>query len=131
MQLKEKIGNDIKVAMKERDTNKLNLLRVLKGELERNEQTSNGKVELTDGSIIQIIKKLTESLKETDGSEEDFKTLSVLLPKQLSDDEIREIVNKQKTDKSNLGEIMTYFKLTYSGQYDGKKLSEITREILK
>jgi len=55
MSLKEKIIADIKSAMKNKETQKLGVLRVLKGEIERNEQTSKGKVELADVDIVALV----------------------------------------------------------------------------
>lgn len=32
--------------------------------------------------------------------------------------------------KSDMGKIMSYFKSTYDGQYDGKELSDVAKSVL-
>ena len=58
MSLKVRINEDLKSAMKAKEAGKLSILRVLKGEIERSEQTSSGKIELSDADIIKQVKKL-------------------------------------------------------------------------
>ncbi len=129
--LKLKITEDLKSAMKSKDTNKLGIIRVLKGEIERSEQTSTGKVELTDGEIVKIVKKLIEAIKETTNDKTELAVLDVYLPKQLSEDEIKIIVATVKqSGVSQMGDFMKHFKTNYDGQYDGKLLSNLVKEAL-
>jgi uncharacterized protein YqeY len=129
--LKLRITEDLKSAMKSKDTNKLGIIRVLKGEIERSEQTSTGKVELTDGEIVKIVKKLIEAIKETTNDKTELAVLDVYLPKQLSEDEIKIIVATVKqSGVSQMGDFMKHFKTNYDGQYDGKLLSNLVKEAL-
>lgn len=80
MKLKEQISEDLKSAMKNKDSVKLNILRVLKGEIERNEQTATKRVELSDGDILKLVKKMIEGIKETKGSEDEINTLEIYMP---------------------------------------------------
>jgi len=129
--LKLKITEDLKSAMKSKDTDKLGIIRVLKGEIERSEQTSTGKVELTDGEIVKIVKKLIEAIKETTNDKTELAVLDVYLPKQLSEDEIKIIVATVKqSGVSQMGDFMKHFKTNYDGQYDGKLLSNLVKEAL-
>jgi uncharacterized protein YqeY len=133
--IKETIDLELKAAMKNRDIKKLGLLRVLKGELQRMEQTSKGKVELTDTDILKVIKKMVVNIKETTNDETEITILNSYLPKQLSDESIKDILlNVIKEHNYNnikdMGKIMSHFNTNYSEQYDGKVLSNMIRETL-
>lgn len=131
MSLKQVISEDLKTAMKEKNTTKLIILRVLKGEIERQEQGPNGKVELADGSIIALIKKLVEGIKETTNDQTEIAVLGVYLPRQLSNEELRSTVLFLKENgMKTVGEFMKHFKTTHDGLYDGKTLSTIIKEVL-
>lgn len=128
MNLKEQISNDLKQAMKDKDMVKLNILRVLKGEIERNEQTPNGRIELTDGDIIKLVKKMIEGIKESTKDEYEISKLSVYLPKQLSENEIKDIL--VQVNSKNIGEVMKYFKLNHDGLYDAKMVTNLIKELV-
>ena len=135
MKLKEKISEDLKSAMKNRDSVKLNVLRVLKGEIERGEQTATQKIELADIDVLKLIKKMIEGIKETKGSEQEIESLNIYLPQQLSESEVKLIASQIKesqglTNAKDMGKIMNHFKDNYGGRYDGKVLSNIAKEIL-
>ena len=131
MNLKEKVSEDLKTAMKEKNTVKLSILRVLKGEIERNGQGPSGKVDLTDGDVVKIVKKLVEGIKETTNNQDELNVLNDYLPKQMSESEIRLVINTVKqSGASNIGDFMKYFKVYHDGQYDGKVLSNLVKEVL-
>ena len=131
MSLTSKISEDLKTAMKEKNTTKLSVLRVLKSEIQRSEQTANGKIELTDGDVIKVVKKLIEGIKETTKNQDELNMLDTYLPQQMSESELRLVATKLKeAGNSNVGEFMKYFKNNHDGLYDGKKLSNIVKEIL-
>lgn len=132
MSLKEKIIADIKTAMKNKDTQRLGVLRVLKGEIERNEQTSKGKVELADVDIVALVKKSIQGIKETNNDEFEIEVLESYLPKQLSNFELTMLVKEYLTTEgnANMGSVMAHFKVNYAGQYDGKELSLIVKSLI-
>lgn len=128
MSLINSVSEDLKTAMKEKNTVKLGILRVLKGEIQRSEQGTNGKVELSEGDVLKIIKKLVESIKETTKNQDELSVLEAYLPKQLSEVEMRQIISLLSV--KDMGAIMKHFKTNFDGQYDGKILSTIAKEIL-
>lgn len=132
MSLKDKIVADIKTAMKNKDTQRLGVLRVLKGEIERNEQTSKGKVELADVDIVALVKKSIQGIKETNNDEFEIEVLETYLPKQLSNFELTTLVKEYLTTEGNvnMGSVMAHFKVNYAGQYDGKELSLIVKSLI-
>lgn len=127
MSLVKLISEDLKLAMKEKNASKLSTLRVLKSELQRIEQSANGKVELTDGDVVKVVKKLVEGIKETTNNQDELNILEAYLPKQLTEAEIREIISLLSF--KDMGAIMKYFKTNYDGQYDGKLLSTIAKNL--
>lgn len=106
-----------------------NLLSTIIGELDR--ITKNP----TEDQIMKVIKKLYESNKECmkDSNDESLKIesdfLSQFIPKELSDEEIKNIVNSENLP--NIGAYMKYFKENYSNQYNGSKVKDIVTEYLK
>lgn len=132
MSLISKIDSDLVSAMKRKDVETLKVLRVLKGEIQRNEQGKDGKIVLTDTQVTTIIKKMVDNLKETGGLGSEITILSEYLPKQLTNDELVDIViglievNKYNSIK-DMGKIMKYFKDNYEHRYDGSMLSSIIK----
>ncbi len=89
MALQDRIKKDLAAAMKAKDEDKKNTLRVIMGEFSR--QASK---ELPDAEVIGIIKKLIKSEKEViaqRGSDEDNRFIAVAeayLPKMADEDDI-------------------------------------------
>ena len=135
MTLKLKLSEDLKLAMIARDSLKLASVRMIKSEVDRAEQTATGKIELSDGDIMKIIKKLVEGVKETTNLQAEIEIYESYLPKQFTESEMKSIVLEIKdkiglNSAKDMGKLMTYFKLNYEGQYDGKMLSSIAKEML-
>lgn len=135
MSLKDTIVADIKSAMKNKESQKLGILRVLKGEIERNEQTSKGKIELSDNDIVALVKKSIQGVKETTNDEFEITVLEGYLPKQLSNLEMTKLVkeflsSEENGGNVNMGTVMSYFKANYAGRYDGKELSLIVKSLM-
>lgn len=92
----------------------------------------------SEDQIYSIIKKLYEGaeyMAERDLSEEskiEYAYLKDYIKTQLGQSNIEmiiaEIILEQPT--ANIGVIMKYFKDNYSGQYDGKLVSQIAKEML-
>ena len=126
MGLLEQIKKEIIVAMKAKDNTKRDILRLIKGEIER------GGKHATDEFILKIIKKTVDGLEETksEGYAEQIKVLDVFLPSQLSEEEIGTIITeliaeKGFSGKKDLGLVMRHFKENLGGQYDGKVVSKV------
>ena len=92
----------------------------------------------TEDQIYSIIKKLYESaeyLAERDLSEEakiEYNYLKDYIKTQLGRSEIEMIISDLVLQQpaANIGVVMKYFKDNYSGQYDGKLVSQIAKEVL-
>jgi uncharacterized protein len=116
MKLQEKIKKDLVIAIKDRDGVRKDTLRVILGELGRQE-----KKELTDDDVIRVLKKLLKSereLLEKSGAVNDTEFIRIIdtyLPKMASDEEIllwiRENVDfaAYKNKMQAMGVIMAHF----------------------
>jgi uncharacterized protein YqeY len=127
--LKEKIVADMTTAMKEKNTIARDTLRVIKGEIERNEQTKDGKIELTDGDVIKLIKKSIEGIKETTNNAAEIAVLESYLPKQLNETEIETIVLDllKAGTQPTIKDLMRDFNAKHNGQADGKILVDVIK----
>lgn len=133
--MKTQIKNDMVQAMKDKNVVARDILRVLMGEIQRDENTiKGGKVEVTDEAIQKMVKKLIESVKES-GDNGEIELLEGYLPQQLTNDEIIGharvfIVSNNLSSPKEMGRVMGYFSKTFAGTYDGKALSGIVKNLL-
>ena len=89
----------------------------------------------SEDQIYAIIKKLYEAAKEmremTPEADQEYMYLKDFIKKQLSEADIRfEIEDLMLSKGCNIGMIMKHFKEWYPGQYDGKLVSQIAKEML-
>lgn len=112
------------------------LLGVLLGELDRLPIPRSQ--EPTEDQIYGVLKKLydgAEYCAERDLSEEskiEYTYLKDYIKKQMTEADIRfEIEDLMLSKGCNIGMIMKHFKEWYPGQYDGKLVSQIAKEMLK
>lgn len=146
MELKDKIQTDFKEAFKGKDAVKLGALKMLRAEM-HNAEISKRK-ELEEEEIIEVIlreikkRKDAAELYEKGGRSElaekekaETKVLSVYLPEQISEEEIRKIV-KQAVEQSGatsikeMGKVMAVLMPQIKGRADNSLVSSIVKEIL-
>ena len=138
--LKSKIQADITEAMKAKNQEKVDTLRLLWSDL-RNVEINTRK-ELTDEEVVSVIKKQTKKLAEasdmfeqggrTDLVEENKKQTAILseyLPPQMSDSELMEaikslMVKHKETFEKNPKALIGIAMKELSSQADGKKILE-------
>jgi len=133
--MKNRIKADMKRAMIGKDTMTRDTLRVLIAEIERNEQSSKGKVELSDTEIVTLVKKMVNDIKESNPNSDEIKILEHYLPIELSVLFMGEEVQRQielhgYSGMKDMGKIMKHFKDVFPNQYNGKVLSAIIKERL-
>jgi len=147
MSIQEKINNGIKLSMKEKNADKLAALRSVKSAILL-ELTKDGKTNISDEIAIQIISKLVKQRKESalifksknreDLEKEELsqiKYLEVFLPKQLSEDEIKEKIKLKLNEIDNvslkdMGRLMGLLMKEMSGKADGKIISRVLKKQL-
>lgn len=130
MTLEQKIANDLKQAMLQKNEAKKSLLRVVIGEFNRK---GDGK-EIGDAKATDVIKGMIENAKLVNNTDEVL-ILEEYLPKQLTKDQITMLVQQliedyKYTSIKDMGKVMNDLKSGFPGQYDGKLASEIVKEQL-
>lgn len=148
MSLKDKINLDIKSAMKEKDSIKLESLRAIKSAIILFETKDSSSYELEKSDEIKILQKLVkqrkesaqifESQKRNDLAETEIiqsEFISKYLPKQMNIKEIEDIVLKiiEQTNSNgikDMGKVMGMVSKELLGKADGKTISEIIRKNL-
>ena len=147
MTLYEKLDSDIKEAMKAREKDKLEVLRLLKSAAK--DILINEKKEITDEVLISVVAK---SIKQRKDSIEGFKQggrtelvekeeaavviLSGYLPEQLSEADAKKIVedvlqSENITSKEQMSLAMKAVMPKLKGKIDGKLINKIVTECLK
>ena len=144
--LKEKLMDDLKTAMREKDEIKKNTVQMVRAAILQIEKDKGITVE--DEKIIEIIAKEVKGKKDAlvdfeKGGREDLvsqtnQEISVLqeyLPKQLSKEEIKlevEKVIKQlgATSMKDMGIVMKEAKAKIGAAADGRAINEVVKELL-
>ena len=114
MSLKLQITEDMKTAMRAKDSVRLGAIRLLLSAIKQREVDE--RIELTDADVIAVIEKMLkqrrdsiaafESANRTDLADiEKFEVtvLQAYMPKQMSDDEISQIINQVIADSGATG----------------------------
>lgn len=144
--LQEKLMEDLKVAMREKDTIRKNTVQMVRAEiLKIKKDTGN---EPDDEKIISIIAKEVKTKKDAlvdfekggrqdlvEQTNEEIKILQEYLPKQLSIDEIKEIVSKivkelGASSMKDMGPVMKEAKAKIGAGADGRTINEVVKELL-
>ncbi|MBO8435040.1 MAG: GatB/YqeY domain-containing protein [Tyzzerella sp.] len=147
MSLKERLLQDMKDAMKAKDTVKKNTVQLIRSgvlQIEKDKQ-----IELDDDGVLDVIakelKKRRDSLPEfeksgrTDLIENLNKEIDVLLgylPEQLTEEEIQEIVDEtikevQAESIKDMGKVMTAVTPKVKGRADNKIVSSYVKKLLQ
>ncbi|WP_455538613.1 GatB/YqeY domain-containing protein [Terrisporobacter sp.] len=147
MSLKQKLQEDLKSSMKNKDTNKKSVITLIRASIKQYEV--DNRVELGDEEIIDLIAK---QLKQTRDSLEEFKkanredlvekanaeieVLKEYLPQQLSEEELNEIVISTisevgATSMKDMKKIMTSIMPKVKGRADGKLINELVKKNLQ
>lgn len=144
--LKEKLLEDLKQSMKEKNTNRKNVVQMVRAGILQVEKDKG--IQLEDAQVLEIIakelKKRKDSLADFEKANredlinqvnEEISVLEEYLPKQLSDEElelkIQEIITKVgATTIKDLGMVMKEAKIEIGAQADGKRINEVVRKLL-
>ena len=132
MSLRQQINDDLKTAMRNKDKDSMDILRVVKGEIARNESPSSP---MSDVEITKIIAKLVKNLKQVNDtkSKNEMDFLKNYLPKPLTEDEIKEIIDdiclnfQEPLTMKDMGKIMSNFNVEYNGKADNKMVASIIK----
>lgn len=144
--LKEKLLNDLKESMKEKDLIRKNTVQLIRSSILQIEKDKA--VEVTDEQIIEIIAKEAKKRKdaaqdfEKSGREDlinqnnkELEILTSYLPKQLDIEEIENIVKdiikeSGATSMKDMGIVMKTAKEKIGASADGKTISDVVKKLL-
>ena len=145
--LEEKILNDYKQAMKNKDKIKSSILSFLRSNM-INQAIGLKKKSLEDKEVISTIKKLVKQHQDSiqqfkQGKREDLVTketqeleiLKSYLPAELAPDELAKIIDEvisqaQATGPKDMGRVMKEVMAKVASQADGKLVSDLVRQKL-
>ena len=147
MSLKQKLQEDLKSSMKNKDAIKKSVITLIRSSIKQYEV--DNRVELKDDEIVDLIAK---QLKQTRDSREEFakagrddlvskaeaeiEVLKEYLPQQLSEEELNEIVisiisEVGATSMKDMKKIMTSIMPKVKGRADGKLINELVKKNLQ
>ena len=148
MTLEQQIQEDIKAAMKAKDSVAMNAVRAVKGEILLFKTAEGGSREVTDEDVLKMIRKLVKQRRESaeqyvaagrkelaDNELAEAAVIEKYLPKQLSEAEVEAKVKEiiaalGATSLKEMGKVMGAANAALAGQADGRTISGIVRKLL-
>lgn len=143
MSLKQQISEDMKNAMRAKDSVRLGAIRLLQAAIKQREVDE--RIDLDDTAVIAVIEKMLkqrrdsiaayESANRTDLADVEKFEVSVLqtyLPQQLTEEEIKAILEKVVADTGaegvkDMGKVMAAIKPLVAGKADMGKISGLIK----
>ncbi len=143
MTLRDRINEDMKTAMRAREADKLNAIRLLTSALKQKEVDE--RIEITDDVVLNVIEKMLKQRKDsieqfTAGNrldlaaKEQFEVgvLQVYMPAQMSDAELAEVLNVViaevgASSAKDMGKVMNALRPRVAGRADMGKLSGVVK----
>ena len=147
MSLKNKITEDMKAAMRARETARLSTVRLLLSAMKQKEVDE--RIELTDADVLTIIEKMLKQRREStaqfekaarqdlaDVEKGEIAVLSAYLPQQMSDAEVTQALEAAITESGaagmkDMGKVMGLLKPRLAGRTDMGKLSGLVKSKLQ
>jgi uncharacterized protein YqeY len=148
MSLSVKIMDEMKNAMRTKDSIALEALRAIKSELLLAQTSSGSKEEITETDEIKILQRLVKMRKDSaeifttqnrpDLAEPELAQIAVIekfLPAQLSEEEVEAVVAKIIAETgaagiASMGKVMGLASAQIGGQAEGKVISTIVKKLL-
>lgn len=146
MSLLERLNSDIKQAMKNKEKDKLIVIRMIKASIQ-NEEIKSGK-ELSEEDELTVlsreVKQRKDSLHEFDkaGRQDlvekirtELQYVELYMPKQLSEEEVTEIVKQAISEtgassKAEMGKVMAAIMPKVKGKADGSLVNKLVQQHL-
>ena len=143
MTLKERITEDMKAAMRARESARLSTVRMLLAAIKQREVDE--RIELDDAAVIAIVEKMIKQRRESiaqfesggrndlaDAEKFELGVLGDYLPQQMSEAEIKAavaaaIAQSGATGAKEMGKVMALLKSRLAGKADMGKVSALVR----
>ena len=149
MSLKDKIESDYNNSIKEKDSNSINTLRLIKSAIKDKEISLRGKKDaLTDSDVLSLLQNLIKQRKDSieafekanrkdliENELNEIKVIEKFLPKQMDEDEINLIIKNiisenNFTSIKDMGALMKIIKEKYTGKIDMGLVGKIAKSLL-
>ena len=147
MSLKERMMSDLKAAMKNADSFKVGILRLIMSALQNEEIALRGKGitgEMDDASVIAVLKREAKKRKESiaiygeakrddlkEGEEKELVVIQEYLPPELPVEEVKKVVEAiVASGDKEFSSVMKKAIAELKGQADGKVVSDIVRSLV-
>ncbi len=148
MSLKERLTEDMKQAMKDKEAGKLRLsvIRMVRANIKNVEIDS--KQELSDDEVLNVVSKEVKMRRDSieefkkgnrsdlvESLEQEIDILMKYLPEQLNETEVRTLVEQAVAEAKavsprDMGKVMAVLMPKVKGRADGKLVNTIVRELL-
>ncbi|MBU2575992.1 GatB/YqeY domain-containing protein [Patescibacteria group bacterium] len=147
MKLVEKLDNDFKSALKNKDAEKLSIFRLVRSSIKNLEISKHG--EASDEDVIEILQREIKQHKESIDANKTAKRkdevnrlqaevelLQPYLPEGISSDELKDVVECaiaeiQAVDVSDMGKVMGKVMPQVKGRTTGDEVNQMVRNLLQ
>jgi uncharacterized protein len=147
LSLLERLNNDMKQAMKNKEKDRLTTIRMVKASLQ-NEAIKFGKQELSEEEELTVlsreVKQRKDSLQEFEKAgrqdlvekiQTELKHVEIYMPQQLSEEEVTEIVKEAIAEtgaasKADMGRVMAVLMPKVKGKADGSLVNKLVQQHL-
>jgi hypothetical protein len=147
MSLRERINEDMKTAMKARETAKLSAIRLLLSAVKQKEVDE--RITLDDAAVIAVVEKLTKQRKDSvtqyeaagrtdlaDAEKFEITVLATYLPEQMGADALTAAVDAALAETgasapSDMGKLMAVLKPRLAGKADMAAVSQLVKDRLQ
>lgn len=139
--LKNIILEKWKEAYKNKDETLKSAFAMVKAKILMEEKSGKYELPLTDDVVVNVINKEVKELKETQSfyKPEDqmyidinkkVEALSAYLPKQLTEEEVKEIIKTLREKESNMGKLIGLTVKEVGNKFDKSQISKLVKEAL-
>jgi uncharacterized protein YqeY len=144
--LKHRIQDDMKTAMRAKDSDRLGVIRMLLAAIKQRE--IDDKTSLQEEQILEVIEKMIKQRRDAKAQFEkgqrqdladkeafEIEVLQKYMPEPLTDEEIEELIKKaiqatEATSMQDMGKVITVLKPQLKGRADMGKVSNKIKELL-
>jgi hypothetical protein len=145
-ELKKRITDDMKSAMKAKDKQALKAVRMILEAIKQKE--IDERIELDDAQVMTVIQKMVKQRKDSisqfsdagrsdlvEIEEAELETINNYMPEQLSDEEVESVVDKAINDSGansmkDMGKLMGMLKAQLQGEADMSLVSQLIKSRL-
>ncbi|MBP2650719.1 MAG: Yqey-like protein [Firmicutes bacterium] len=148
MSVKDRLNEDMKLAMKEKEAGKtrLSVIRMVRASIKNLE--IDQKKDLTEDEVLDVVAKEVKMRRDSmdefrkgnrpdlvEALEQEIAILLKYLPEQLSEEAVRELVveavrDSKATGPKEMGKVMALLMPKVKGRADGKMVNSIVKELL-